>query len=179
MRRRFPSVLSLGLALVGAALSISCALDDPGDDAPTGELAAEICPTCLTPPIIDWVPGRVGPRELFPAGVRHHHTLMTQGDSERVVFAWGLGDGRPLWIFRVARTQLGDFTGALASGWMEREAPGGKTHSISGSVSSPPPRHPPHPGEPEFTRPYVEAVQASAIQHQVETDAILGDLRGL
>jgi hypothetical protein len=183
MLRCLPSVHVLVLVLAAAVPLASCIavedLPDP-DEVAIGADSAEVrCSPCVVPPIVDWVPGRVGPRDLFPVGLTHLHTLITQADSARSFYAWGVGAGRVLWIYRVPRGSSGSFAGVLTQGWMEAEAGGGGSHSMIGSISAPPPKGPPLPGQPPFSNAYVSAVLTSAQLHREATDDILIELGGL
>lgn len=132
------------------------------------------------PSIVDWVPGRVSGRTLFPDHVTHLQTLMTRGDRDGTFLAWGIGDGTVLWITRVPNAYGADMLGRLAEGWMIRETPGSnKSHGIAGSVSAPPPRHPPLPGYPDFSAGYVTRVRDAAYLQGDMTGELLDDLAGL
>jgi hypothetical protein len=164
----------LSLAAVQIALLLSsCAMVE---EEPELESSAAL----VLPSIVDWTPGRITPRNLFPDHVTHLHVLMTRGDRDRTFFAWGIGDGQVLWIVRVPLTYGGDLMDKMQDAFEIRETPGSNaSHVIAGSVSAPPPRHPPLPGQPDFSTAYVTRVRDAANLQGDVTGDLLDDLAGL
>ncbi|HTE55090.1 MAG TPA: hypothetical protein VK698_29765 [Kofleriaceae bacterium] len=176
MRRCLPLVLGpLAALLVTGCVS----MEDPSrpGELTTAEASAP-CIGCDIPAITNWS-DRTTPSQYFPPGIHHLQTLLTQGDSSATFYAWGVGDGRVLYIHRARKDRFGDYMEGLAQGWNTHEDPSGTTWGIGGSIGQPPPKHPPQPGEPEFSQAYADAVVQSAHEQEEGIQGVIDELGGL
>jgi hypothetical protein len=177
MRRCLPLVLGLLAALA----LVSCVeTEDPGSpDLTVAEAGGGPCLGCAIPPVTNWT-SRLPPSSYVPSGVRHMQTMLTQGDSDRIFFAWGIGDGKVRYIHRALKTDFNAYLDDLAQGWMTMTSPTAKlTYGIGGSISSPPPRHPPQPGQPWFSQGYADEMVSTAFDIQTSIEINQGNLPGM
>jgi hypothetical protein len=160
------------------ALAAGCAIT--GDPEPELTTAEASCGACESPPLVDWRRGGADPDELFPRDIRHLHVQMTPAEDDRSFFAWGVGGGQALWLYRV---QMGDYSNIAAAidGAIMAHENGGLITSSSGAGAlkggGPGPAGP--VGEPPFSNEFVRVIVDAATVHEQVSDQTLEQLSAL
>lgn len=174
-------LICLTLGPLAALLITGCsAMEEPAEPELTeAETAYSPCIGCPIPAVREWN-SRFTPDDYVPSGVDNIQTLFTQGDSDQTFYAWGVSNGRAIYVHRAQKRDFEDYVEGLAHGWKTKSNPINKlSFGGGGSISSPPPRHPPQPGEPEFTQIYGDTVVGHTFDQDLATKDVLGQLGGL
>lgn len=175
---RWPRLFPLRNSLVAVGLAAGCVSVDPTPELTVAEAS---CGPCISPPLVDWVRGGADPDELFPRDVHHLHVQLMPAD-ERSFFAWGVGGGEALWVYRV---QLGDrdnILGAIAgAAAAHHDAALGAFMSVAGKHKGDPPvPHPSDPvGDPPFAPEVVRVVVDAGTAHEQINQQTFDQLAGL
>lgn len=174
MRRR----LSFVFGPLAALLVSGCAAtEDPAPELTTAASSAP-CIGCSIPAIIEWH-SRMDASDYVPPGTTAMQTVLTQGDSSTTFYAWGIANGRAHYVHHALKRDFETYMAGLARGWKSMSSPTGKlSYGVLGSISSPPPRHPPQPGQPPFSQDYADIVTLFGFDAQVATQHVIGDLAG-
>ena len=172
-----PLPLHACVPLVIALASAGCVATEAGPELTTAESS---CGACVSPPIVNWVRGGSDPDQLFPRDVHHLHVLVTPAEDDRSFFAWGVGGGEVLWLYRVQMGDKENILGAIAGATLAHNDAGLLAFfSVAGYFKGDPPP-PPHPaGEPPFSPEYVRIVVDSGGQHEELNQQTLDQLSGL
>ncbi|HWM88241.1 MAG TPA: hypothetical protein VNO33_20445 [Kofleriaceae bacterium] len=166
------------LPLVIALASAGCVATEAEPELTTAESA---CRACVSPPLVNWVRGGSDPDHLFPRDVEHLHVLLTPAEDDRSFFAWGVGGGEALWLYRVQMGDKENLDGAIAGAAMAHHDAGLRSVVSSGGYWKGEPR-PPAPGpigDPPFSPEFVGIVVDSAAQYEQLTTDTLDQLTGL
>jgi hypothetical protein len=169
--------LSLVLGPLATLLVAGCAaMEDPADPELTTAASSTPCIGCPIPEVIEWH-SRMGPGHYIPPGTTQMHTLFTQGDSTSTFYAWGIANGRVRYIHRAFKRDFTAYLEGLGEAWETMSSPTAHlSYAVSGSISSPPPRHPPQPGQPPFSQDYADIVTMFGFDAQQAVQQVIGDL---
>ena len=174
MRRR----LSLALGPLAALLVIGCAATEDPDPELTTAASSTPCIGCAIPAVTEWH-SRMDADDYVPPGTTEMQTVLTQGDASTTFYAWGIANGRVRYIHRALKRDFEAYMEGLAHGWKSMSSPAASlSYGVLGTISSPPPRHPPQPGEPPFSQDYADIVTMFGFDAQLATKHVIGDLAG-
>jgi hypothetical protein len=167
------------LGPMAALLVTGCAaMEDPADPELTTAAASNPCIGCAIPPITEWH-SRMDPEDYVPPGTTQMQTMLTQGDTSNTFYAWGIANGRVRYIHHALKRDFEAYMGELAQGWKTMTSPTAHlSYGIGGSISSPPPRHPPQPGEPPFSQDYADIATLYGFDAQQAAQHVIGQLSG-
>lgn len=169
----FRLCVPLAIALIAGCVAV--------EDEPTLATAESVCGACTSPPLVNWVRGAANPEELYPRDVRHLHVQLIPADN-RSFFAFGVGGGEALWVFRVQMGDQSNIMGAIAGAVAAHHDAGlGAFMSGAGATKG----DPPHPGpgnpvgEPPFSPEFIGVVVEAAVAHEQTTQQTFDQLYGM